>query len=76
MRLYPADTNQKSEPHHRVIRFGFMLPTPEVWVPTLSAGEVDKNKSEPHHRVIRFGFMLPTPEVWVPTLSAGEPMRG
>ena len=55
-----------------MIRFGFMLPTPEVWVPTLSAGEEDKDKSEPHHRVIRFGFMLPTPEVWVPTLSAGE----
>ena len=59
VRLYKClKACKKSEPHHRVIRFGFMLPTPEVWVPTLSAGEEDKDKSEPHHRVIRFGFLV------------------
>ena len=47
------------------------MTTPELWVPTLSAGAVNKDKSEPHHRVIRFGFSMTTPELWVPTLSAG-----
>ena len=32
-----AENKDKSEPHHRVIRLGFSMTTPELWVPTLSA---------------------------------------
>ena len=59
-----------------MIRFGFLLSPPALWVPTLSDGAVNKDKSEPHHRVIRFGILLSPPELWVPTLSAGAGNRG
>ena len=31
-----------------MIRFGFLLSPPDIWVPTLSAGAVSDDKSEPN----------------------------
>ena len=43
----------KSEPHCRVIRFGFFLSPPEFWVPTLSAGAGNRGLN-PYTRFARW----------------------
>ena len=72
---YGAVNKDKSEPHHRVIRFGFLLSPPDDWGRQLAAGAVNKDKSEPHRRVIRFGFLLSPPDFWGRQLAAGAPKR-
>ena len=37
-----AVNKDKSEPHHRVIRFGFLLPPPDGWRRQLAAGAGDR----------------------------------
>ena len=46
--VFGAVNKDKSEPYRRVIRFGFLLSPPDIWVPTLSAGAVSDDKSEPN----------------------------
>ena len=46
--LIGAVNKDKSEPHRRVIRFGFLLSPPDIWVRQLAAGAVSDDKSEPN----------------------------
>ena len=62
---------ERSEPYHRVIRFGSLLSPPDSWGRQLAAGAVNKDKSEPHHRVMRLGFVLSPPDSWGRQPAAG-----
>ena len=73
--LVGAAYKDKSEPHHRVIRFGSLLSPPDDWGRHLAAGAVNKDKSESHYRVTRFGFLLSPPDDWGRQLAAGAGKR-
>ena len=66
-----AASKDKSELHRRLMRFGFLIQTPDNQVPTLPDGAVNKDKSEPHHRVMKFGFLMSPPDNWGRQLTAG-----
>ena len=74
-RLFYTVNKDKSKPHHRVMRFRFLLSPPDSWERQLAAGAVNKDKSEPHHRVIRFGFLLSPPDSWLSALPTGAGNR-
>ena len=46
--LFGTVNKDKSEPYHRVMKFGFLLSPPDVWGRQLAAGAVSDDKSEPN----------------------------
>ncbi len=55
---FGAVNKDKSEPHRRVMRFGFLLSPPDVWVPTLSAGAGNRGRTNSKVFDLGDGFNL------------------